>query len=121
MKYWRHVPCLGLGPSAHSFDGAHRWWNHDTLDTWLQRLESGGSAVAGRERLTPEQLEMERIALGLRLADGFQQGSLANDPAAAARLNHFRALGLLTLDLGLVIPTRQGMLVADGLARELCP
>jgi putative oxygen-independent coproporphyrinogen III oxidase len=26
-KYWRHIPYLGLGPAAHSFDGKMRWWN----------------------------------------------------------------------------------------------
>ncbi len=31
LKYWRHVPYLGLGPSAHSFDGRNRSWNHRKL------------------------------------------------------------------------------------------
>jgi len=121
MKYWTHVPYLGLGPSAHSFDGTSRWWNVDTLDDYLQRLEGGESTEAGRERLSAEQLEMERIALGLRLADGFEQGALASDPEAAATLERFRDLGLVTLLTDRIKPTRKGMLMADGLARELCP
>lgn len=120
MKYWRHVPYLGLGPSAHSFDGESRWWNHDTLDSYLERLETGGSAEAGRERLAPDQLEMERIALGLRLSDGFEQGALTGEPERAAKLKRFQSMGLLTLSDGLVKPTRQGLLMADGLAREFC-
>lgn len=31
-KYWRHVPYLGLGPAAHSFDGGQRWWDHKTVE-----------------------------------------------------------------------------------------
>ena len=41
-KYWRHVPILGLGPAAHSFDGRDRWWNPRSLDRWAAGLEVGG-------------------------------------------------------------------------------
>ena len=47
-KYWRHVPYLGLGPSAHSFDGASRWWNLRDWRQWAQAVE-GGRRRACRE------------------------------------------------------------------------
>ncbi len=120
MKYWTHVPYLGLGPSAHSYDGRSRWWNVDTLDRYCELLETEGSAEDGRELLTPEQLEMERVALGLRLADGIEPGDLAGDPDAAVVLDRCRELGLVVTEDGRIKPTREGMLMADGLARELC-
>jgi oxygen-independent coproporphyrinogen-3 oxidase len=120
MKYWAHVPYLGLGPSAHSFDGRFRWWNTDDLDRYRALLESEESAEEGRELLTPEQLEMERVALSLRLADGMEPGGLLSDPDAAAMLDHCIELRLVTMDNGRIKPTREGMLMADGLARELC-
>lgn len=120
MKYWTHVPYLGLGPSAHSFDGQYRWWNAYSLHRYLDMLDHEGSAEEDRELLTTEQMEMERVALGLRLSDGFEPGDLAGDPDAAAVLDRCRELGLVTTVGGRIKPTRDGMLMADGLARELC-
>jgi len=120
MKYWTHVPYLGLGPSAHSFDGAVRRWNTADVSRYCELLETEGSAEDGRERLTPEQLGMERIALGLRLADGMDVGDLGEDPDAAAVLERCRELDLVTIDGDRIRPTREGLLMADGLARELC-
>ncbi|MGH9337325.1 MAG: radical SAM family heme chaperone HemW, partial [Vicinamibacteria bacterium] len=33
-KYWSHTPYLGLGPSAHSFDGRTRSWNERSFFAW---------------------------------------------------------------------------------------
>lgn len=120
MKYWTRTPYLGLGPSAHSFDGRFRWWNADDLDRYCERLETGGSAEDDRERIDEEQRRLERVALGLRLADGFEPGDLVDGPDAAAVLERCLDLGLLVADGDRFRPTREGMLMADGLARELC-
>ena len=55
MKYWCHLPYLGLGPSAHSFDGARRWWNHLRHrdlpgHTRRGRASGGGERTAHEER-----------------------------------------------------------------------
>jgi len=70
--YWRLAPYLGLGPSAHSFDGSARWWNEAAYSSWRRRLEHGGSPVAGREILRPEQARLETLFLGLRTSDGIE-------------------------------------------------
>jgi len=120
MKYWTHAPYLGLGPSAHSFDGVSRWWNTDDLDRYCRALGAGEGAVAGRETLTEAELITERIALGLRLPDGIEANLLSNDPQIRESLERFLDNDLLVLDGDLVRPTREGLLLADGLARELC-
>ena len=68
--YWRLVPYLGIGPSAHSFDGASRRWNEAAYARWQARLARGESPVAGHEFLAPEQRRLEAFYLGLRTADG---------------------------------------------------
>ena len=70
QKYWAHVPYLGLGPSAHSFDGTSRWWNVSSVKRYGDMLDRGLSPVAGRERLTPEQRRLESLALGFRTRRG---------------------------------------------------
>jgi oxygen-independent coproporphyrinogen-3 oxidase len=117
-RYWSRAPYLGLGPSAHSFDGARRWWNVRDVDAWLANVEDGGDGVAETETLTPEQARLEQIALGLRTADGLDATLVQGDDAwASARA--FERAGWLTVVDGRLKPTRAGLFVADGMARRL--
>ena len=84
--YWRLVPYLGIGPSAHSFDGATRWWNEAAYAKWRERLAAGASPVAGREILSAPQQAVEQLYLGLRTAEG-----IALDHPAAVRLSKVAA------------------------------
>ena len=70
QKYWRHVPYLGLGPSAHSFLNNKRWWNKAAVKTYLQDIAVGKMPVENSEILSSEQLQMESLFLGLRTKDG---------------------------------------------------
>lgn len=69
-SYWKRVPYLGLGPSAHGFDGTRRRWNHSALVDWERALASGADPVAGSEMLTEEERAAEEVYLGLRTIDG---------------------------------------------------
>ena len=69
-KYWTFAPYDGLGPAAHSFRSPTRWWNHRSLDPYLQDIENGRAPVAGKEVLGREQRIIEMIYLGLRTAEG---------------------------------------------------
>jgi oxygen-independent coproporphyrinogen III oxidase len=69
-SYWLGVPYLGVGPSAHGFDGRERQWNVTAYAEWDARLQAGQDPCAGRERLTPDNRLAEAVYLGLRTADG---------------------------------------------------
>lgn len=69
-NYWYHHPYLGFGPSAHSFDGKKRWWNHDNLEQYMACLKEGQTPVKDSETLESDQLIMETIMLGLRTSEG---------------------------------------------------
>jgi len=79
--YWTLAPYLGLGPSAHSFDGTDRWWNEPVYVRWLARVQGRGGAVTGRETPTPDQRRLEHLYLGLRTRSGVL---LADAPQALA-------------------------------------
>lgn len=68
--YWTGVPYLGLGPSAHGFDGAERRWNRSALAAWEQALGAGSDPVEGRERIGPSEAAAEEVYLGLRTTNG---------------------------------------------------
>ena len=114
-KYWEHVPYLGLGPAAHSFDGQKRWSNHRSVRRYCQDLAEGRAPVADREVLTASQLRLEALYLGLRTNRGADLTLTDN----AALVEDLLARGLARVQKGRLILTRTGLLLADGLAVEL--
>lgn len=64
-NYWKGVPYLGLGPSAHSFNGESRQWNVANNAQYIKGL--GQEELAFElEQLTPAQRYNEYILTGLR-------------------------------------------------------
>ncbi len=122
-KYWDHTPYLGLGPSAHSFDGRRRWWNERKLATYQAKLIAGQRPVAGEETLTPADLALEELMLALRTAAGLDLAGFHRrhgvDLAAGNRqlLDDLVARGLATQQAGHLVPSLEGLAVADYLAR----
>jgi putative oxygen-independent coproporphyrinogen III oxidase len=70
--YWRRVAYVGLGPSAHSFDGAIRRWNEREYAAWRTATDRGRDPIGGAEELTPDGVRMEQAYLGLRTSDGME-------------------------------------------------
>jgi oxygen-independent coproporphyrinogen-3 oxidase len=69
-KYWFHAPYIGFGPAAHSFIDNRRYWNVRSVNTYMQRIQTGKRPVAETETLDPKQQMMEVIYLRLRCAEG---------------------------------------------------
>jgi len=123
-KYWDHTPYLGVGPSAHSFDGAStRWWNERRLADWQRALHDSGTAVCGQETLSAPQLVLEALALGLRTTAGVDLAALERRWDIDLRAANRELIGRMVRD-GLLdrqgpstlVPTLAGMAVADTLA-----
>lgn len=68
--YWSGAHYLGLGPSAHGFDGETRSWNARDYSKWLECVEAGRDPTEGEETFWPAEIEAERIYLGLRTSRG---------------------------------------------------
>ena len=122
QKYWYQTPYLGLGPSAHSFDGRSRFWNERLLFDWEKKIDRGESAVDGREALSDEDFLLEAVMLRMRTRDGldltwvreqFHIDLLKINEELVAKLSDD---GLLELDEDWLRPTLDGLAVADRLA-----
>ena len=122
-KYWDHTPYLGLGPSAHSFDGVKsRWWNERRVGDWTDALHGGRLPVAGTESLSAEQLVLEELALSLRTTAGIDLAGVEHrfgvdliGPNAAV-VERMKGAGLIEKDPERLVPTLAGLAVADHLA-----
>ncbi len=74
--YWEQGDYLGIGSSAHSHRHGTRWWNVRTPERYVAAVEAGRTPEAGREELSPEQREFERLTLALRTPRGVPWASL---------------------------------------------
>jgi len=116
-SYWTGVPYLGIGPSAHSFDGERRRWNVKPYGDWLRLLRKGDSVVEGEELLDSENSFSERVYLGLRTRDGYSIG--APDSADRAAAQRWARAGWAVIDGDLVRLNPEGWLRLDSLAAGL--
>jgi oxygen-independent coproporphyrinogen-3 oxidase len=127
QKYWYHVPYLGLGVSAHSFDGRRRWWNRRSLDDWYRAVEAGELPRAEIETLDDRSLALEILMLGLRTREGIDLDRFARRfdhdllKASAGPLERLEARGLARLAGGRLALTLAGRAITESIAVELAP
>lgn len=68
-SYWHGVPYLGLGASAHSFNGSTRQWNIGDVRKYIDSI-SCGNIPAEIEVLTKDNSYDDMIMTGLRTVEG---------------------------------------------------
>ncbi len=112
--YWSGASYLGLGPSAHGFDGTDRRWNESAYAEWVRRVQAGVDPVDGLETISEESAAAERIYLGLRTVDGLdiRENELKT-------VTPWVAQGWATLGGTRLRLTAQGWLRLDALAAAL--
>lgn len=121
-KYWDHIPYLGLGPTAHSFQGRERRWNCRAVGLYINDLASGRAPIEAVETLSNEQLSLEDLFLGFRTRRGICLETFkiryGRDLLMEKRdvLMKLSREGLVEIRDGFLRPTRTGMAVADSLA-----
>lgn len=122
-SYWLQQPYLGLGPSAHSFDGESRQWNVKNNNLYIKALNEN-LPFFEKEVLTTADRYNEYILTRLRTIWGCDLREVAekfgNDYAARLR-SGAESIGpeLIEIENELITLTREGKLRADGLSAEL--
>jgi oxygen-independent coproporphyrinogen-3 oxidase len=122
--YWQETPYLGLGPSAHSYDGWSREWNVANNAGYIASLAAGTLPVAEKEILTPVQQLNEYIMISLRTMEGIDLAAIARRFGAATaddlqkRAQPHIGRGTIRQTENLVL-TNEGKLLADGIAADL--
>jgi oxygen-independent coproporphyrinogen-3 oxidase len=122
--YWQGIPYIGIGPSAHSYDGQDRRWNVANNAAYIRALQEGKIPFEA-ETLTDTQRLNEYVMTSLRTVEGMNMSRIREGwgEAAAARILRdaapYLTSGKLQERKSSVILTREGKLFADGIAAEL--
>jgi oxygen-independent coproporphyrinogen-3 oxidase len=141
-SYWQGKPYLGLGPSAHSFNGGSRQWNVANNAKYIAALgdmpKANSSTMAGepvgpressfiaeKEELTLVQQLNEYIMISLRTVEGSKLSTVAKRFGAQQaeelwrRAERYMKEGKIKSSPETLALTQEGKLLADGIAADL--
>lgn len=118
--YWKGNKYLGLGPSAHSYDGKSRQWNISNNNIYIDVVQKEGLPFE-KEELTPVQQMNEYIMTSLRTSEGLNLGKTESEYREKLIINSKKYIdnGFMKMVHEHLILTREGKLLADGIAASL--
>ena len=119
-SYWQGKKYLGIGPSAHSFDGSTRQWNISNNSIYIDSIKKK-VVPHEKEVLTPTQKLNEYVMTSLRTIEGLDLNRAENTNRHLLRTasRKFIERGLMVEENGYLKLTKEGKLLADGIAAEL--
>lgn len=123
-NYWKGVPYLGIGPSAHSFNGHARQWNVSNNARYSKMIQAGTlpcemEELSEQDRLNEYIMTTLRTSWGLDLAHVERQFGGYYRELLDAGLQPFILSGGVSLIGQVATLTKAGKLLADHIAAEL--
>jgi len=122
-NYWKQISYLGLGPSAHSFNGYTRQWNVRDLKGYIKSVNEGKSFFESEE-LDIKKRFNEYIMTSLRTMWGIDldyiEGMFEKEgyDYVVNLSGKFRNYGLMKLEKNSLVLTNQGKLISDNIISE---
>jgi oxygen-independent coproporphyrinogen-3 oxidase len=121
--YWKQVPYIGLGPSAHSFNGYSRQWNVSDLKAYVRSVNDGTSFFE-REELDLKTRFNEYIMISLRTMWGIDLDYLEKTfekesyDYVVNLSGKFINYGMMKHDQKNLVLTNQGKMISDNIISE---
>jgi len=122
--YWQGKPYLGIGPSAHSFNGSQRGWNVRNNSKYINSIQQNIMPMETETLSTTDQYN-EYVMTGLRTVWGVSLEKVENNfgkqykkyllEQSQKHINEH----LLYLDDGKLLVTKKGKFLSDGIASDL--
>jgi oxygen-independent coproporphyrinogen-3 oxidase len=122
--YWLGKKYLGIGPSAHSYDGVSRSWNVANNTIYINKIESN-VLPNEMETLTLTDRYNEYIMTGLRTIWGVSLQRIEMEfgkdylDYLNQQMQSFLIEGLLVVEDEVLRPTKKGKFLTDGIASDL--
>jgi len=123
-SYWKQVPYLGLGPSAHSFDGRSRQWNVSDVKRYISSIAEG-TVPFEREELDRLTMFNEYVMTALRTMWGIDLAhveSLYDKELHDYLVNmsgKYVRYGMMKREKNTLVLTDQGKMISDNIIAEL--
>jgi oxygen-independent coproporphyrinogen-3 oxidase len=123
-SYWQGKQYLGVGPSAHSFKGKERSWNVSNNAKYIKSIQ---------DKILPREVEIlsindqfnEYVMTGLRTIWGVSLDKVEQEYGETYKIHlingveGYERMGLLEINNNIVIATKKGKFLVDGIASEL--
>lgn len=123
-SYWQQIPYLGIGPSAHSYNGTSRQWNVASIKLYLDAL-SHGRIPCKKEILSKTDLFNEWIMTRLRTRWGVNPEEIGRKFGTGYQ-NHLMEQSAIFLQKGYMdyrddhmVLTHAGKFISNTIFREL--
>ena len=123
-SYWLGIPYLGIGPSAHSFDGKQRSWNIKNNSKYIKSIQERVLPIE-RETLSITDKYNEYVMTGLRTIWGVSLEKIKNnfgikylDYLEGQSKKHIEQ-ELLYIEKGVLKTRKKGRFLVDGIASDL--
>lgn len=123
-SYWKGIPYLGCGPSAHSFNGVTREWNIASINEYIEGIESENRHFESevRDNITAYN---ELIITSIRTMWGVSLKKLEEE-FGTELLEYCKQMaapylqtGKLTKKNDSLCLTREGIFISDSITRDL--
>ncbi|MGM0392748.1 MAG: radical SAM family heme chaperone HemW, partial [Bacteroidota bacterium] len=122
--YWTGKPYLGIGPSAHSYDGETRKWNINNNTLYIKSLQKG-DIPAKKEELSLNDKYNEYVMTRLRTMWGVSLDEVELKFGEKYRnylleqAKQYLKDGLLSNENGRLHISEKGKFLSDGIAADL--
>ncbi len=124
-SYWTFKPYLGIGPSAHSYDGKKiRRWNVSNNKQYIKGVNKKEKFFQ-QEELSNEDLANEHILMGTRTENGVDLAQLKlllnskQEQILTQQIVALKDKSLVTSQDNRLVVTKDNFLLSDYIAREL--
>ncbi len=124
QSYWQGKAYLGIGPSAHSFDGKTRSWNISNNNIYIKKIKEG-LLPQETEILTKQDLFNETIMISLRTINGINLNKIETNFGkkqvqflVSQAKKHIINQNLI-IEKNTLKSTKKGVFLIDGIASDL--
>jgi oxygen-independent coproporphyrinogen-3 oxidase len=125
-NYWKGIEYIGIGPSAHSFNGVSRQWNINNNNLYIKLLSEKSDRYFEKEVLSETDRFNENLLTGLRTMWGINLNELKKNYSNLICKDFdekivklIRQDSLILSGDGTAVLTLKGKLMADKIAADL--